>query len=338
MTPMAFPQTAEITHVVRNIVTDPARFLGRVFCPMRDVFAAQIEFDVLAAAQGMTPAHNLGSDPKMAKLPGMKTKKIGTGYWKETKRINEAELLNARMAGTYNQRAGRLLVVEKANMLNSRLETRIEWLIWQAVTGGQIQIDENGVKYTVLYDIPAKNKVTLAAGDKWSNADADIPSIITAWMLLYRGTGARPIKMYFNLKVAGYIAANNKIKELLKNTVYASFLSAANITQALKLLFPKIDFVIYDEGYVDETDNFHSFIPDDHVVMIGEGQPGELMMDFGTTISLHNGGLEQPQPGKFSIIDDKSEQEKNPYLDVTVGIYGLPRVYHPNWIVTAKID
>jgi hypothetical protein len=333
--PMMFPSTREITHVVRNRAVDPTRFIGRSFCPIREVYSAEIEFDVIEASSGMTPAHNLGADPKLVKLAGMRTKKVGTGYWKETKRIDEKELLYARAAGSYNERAGRMLVIEKSMQLDDRLETRIEWLTWQPLVNGKVQIDENGVKYTVPYDIPSKNLPT--PDKKWSDPAADILGDINKYILMFRGTGAKATKAYFDYKVAGYMAANNGIKDLLKNTTYAAFLSATNISQAMKLFYPDIDFVIYDEGYVDDKANFNSFIPDTKFLLVGQGQPGEDMMDFGTTISLHNGGLDKPQPGKFSIVDDKSEQAKNPFVDITVGIYGLPRLYHPNWVVSANV-
>lgn len=342
MTVYAFPSTREITHVVRNRAVDPTRFIGRSFCPIRPVYAGEVEFDVLEAGQGMTAAHNLGADPKLVNIAGMKTKKIGTGYWKETKRIDEKELLHARMAGTYNERAGRQLVVEKAVQLDDRLETRVEWLTWQPLVANQIVIDENGVKYTVVYDIPEDNKPEITDNaKKWSNPDSDIMGDITSYLLLYRGTGGKATKACFNLQVAGYMAKNKGIKAALAGTQYAKFLSAVNIADALKLLFPKVDFIIYDEGYTEIVNKeavFTPFIPDDRFIMLGEGQPGEDLMDFGSTISLHNGGLDKPQPGKFSVVEDKSAQEKNPYIDITVGIYGLPRLYHPNWVVTAKIN
>lgn len=333
--PMMFPSTKEITHVVRNRAIDPTRFIGRSFCPIREVYSAEIEFDVIEASAGMTPAHNLGADPKLTKLSGMKTKKVGTGYWKETKRVDEKELLYARAAGSYNERAGRMLVIEKSMQLDDRLETRIEWLTWQPLVNGKVEINENGVKYTAAYDIPNKNMPVPTK--KWSDPTADILQDLNDYILLFRGTGAKATKAYFNYKVAGYLAANEGIKELLKNTNYSSFLSATNISQAMKLFYPEIDFVIYDEGYVDVKGEFNSFIPDKKFLLVGQGQSGEDMMDFGTTISLHNGGLDKPQPGKFSIVDDKSEQSKNPFVDITVGIYGLPRLYHPNWVVSANI-
>lgn len=52
--PMMFPTTREITHVVRNRAVDPTRFIGRSFSPIREVYSAEIEFDIIEAASGMT--------------------------------------------------------------------------------------------------------------------------------------------------------------------------------------------------------------------------------------------------------------------------------------------
>lgn len=336
--PLSFPTTQEVSHIVRNRVVDPNQFIGSRFCPVRDHFAKDIEFDVLEAATGMTRAHVVGADPKVVKLPGQSRKRMGTGYWKETYRINEDELLFARQAGTYNQRAGRDLVLQRAKEMDDRLETRIEWLRWQPLVSGALTVDEDGVKYTVDYNVPAGNLPALEGNARWSDStNADPLSDIMTWMQLFRGTGARGVEAYFNLKVAGYLAKSAKFQTLLKNTAYAKLLSPNNVSEALKLLFPQLTFILYDEGYVDDSGNFQPFVPDDRFIIRGQGQAGELMMDFASTISLHNGTLEKPQPGKFAVIEDKSSQNKNPYVDITVGIYGLPRLFHPNWVVSAKV-
>lgn len=336
--PLTFPTTQEVSHIVRNRVVDPAQFIGAQFCPVTDHYAKDIEYDVLEASVGMTKAHAVGTDPKLIKLPGQSRKRMGTGYWKEAYRIKEDELLYARQAGTYNQRAGRDLVLKRAKELDDRLETRIEWLRWQPLVAGQLVVDEDGIKYTVDYNVPAENRPELTGGDLWSDlANSDPVDDITTWLLLFRGTGARGVTAYFNLKVAGYLAQNAKIRELLKQSQYANFLSASNIAQALKLLFPELEFKVYDSGYADEEGTFHPFIPDDRFIIRGQGQANELLMDFASTISLHNGTLDNPLPGKFAVIEDKSQQNKNPHVDITVGIYGLPRLFHPNWIVSAKV-
>ncbi len=335
---LSFPTTQEVTHIVRNRVVDPAKFIARSFCPIMPVYAEAIEYDVLGASLGMTRAHNVGADPKLVELPGQSRKRMGTAYWKETYRINEAELLYARREGTYNQRAGRDLVIMRTKQQDDRLETRIEWLSWQPLAAGQLAVDENGVKYTVDYGIPVGNKPSLEGAALWSAiTTADPLANITTWLLLYRGTGAKGVTAYFNMKVAGYLAQNSKIRDLLKNTQYAKFLSANNVAEALRLLFPQLNFEVYDEGYADEIGTFYPFIPDNKFVIRGEGMVGEKLMDFASTISLHNGTLENPQPGKFAVVEDKTGNSKNPYLDLTVGIYGIPRVFHPNWIVVATV-
>lgn len=336
--PLIFPTTQEVSHIVRNRVVDPTQFIGVTFCPVTNHFAKDIEYDVLEASTGMTKAHNVGTDPKVIKLPGQSRKRMGTGYWKETYRIKEDELLYAREAGTYNQRAGRNLVLQRSKEMDDRLETRIEWLRWQPLVAGQVAVDENGVKYTVAYNVPDANKPVLAGVALWSDlANSDPVTDITNWLMLFRGSGARGVTAYFNMKVAGYLAQNAKIRDLLKQSQYANFLSAGNIAQALKLLFPQLDFVVYDTGYADDAGVFNPFIPDDRFIIRGQGQTNELLMDFASTINLHNGTLDNPLPGKFAVIEDKSQQNKNPFVDITVGIYGLPRLFHPNWLVSAKV-
>lgn len=336
--PLRFPTTQEISHVVRNRAVDPKRFIGAKFCPVKDHYAPAIEYDVLEASTGMTKAHNVGTDPKVIKLPGQSRKRMGTGYFKETYRINEEELLYARQAGTYNERAGRDLVVKRSVEMDDRLETRLEWLRWQPIVTGQLAVDEDGIKYTIDYAVPAANKPELVGNALWSDAvNSDPVTDITTWLMLYRGTGARGVEAYFNMQVAADLAKNAVIRELLKGTQFAMNLSAENISSALKLLFPSLDFNPYDEGYVDDAGNFQPFVSDDRFVIRGQGIATELLMDFASTISLHNGTLEKPRPGKFAVIEDKSQQNKNPYVDLTVGIYGLPRLFHPNWVVSAKV-
>jgi len=129
--PLTFPTTKEITHIVRNRVYDPSQYIGSSFCPVTPEYVAEIEYDVLAPSSGMTKPHNLNANPTVIDVPNMGTKRFGTGYWKETSTIKEDELLKARAAGSYNQRAGRDLVMLRSVHMDTRLETRIEWLRWQ---------------------------------------------------------------------------------------------------------------------------------------------------------------------------------------------------------------
>lgn len=335
---MEFPTTQEITHIVRNRAYDSSLYIGATFCPLQNEYVTQIEYDILEPAYGMTSAHVLGGDVKNVEVPNMGTKRFGTAYWKEKIRIDEAKLLNARAAGSYNKRAGRELVMQAALQLDTRLETRMEWLRWQTVTNGKIVVTDNNINFTVTYGIPGNNRIDISgdATRKWIASTADPLSDIDDWLKLFRGSGAHAKTVYLNSDTAGAMAKNQTIRDLLKQCNYAGMLSSSNITQALRILFPKLTFVIYDGGYLAEDHSFNMFIPDGTLVLLGE-YTGEKLMDFVTTLSLHNGGLSKPQPGKFSVIKDCSSSAENPYISLLVGLYGLPRVFHPNWIVSAKV-
>ena len=335
--PLLFPTTQELNYIVRNRAgANIANFIGRKLCPVTPVYAKDIEYDVLYPSFGMTQAHQIGTNPKTVQLPKQETKRSGTAYWKETLRLDEEKLLFARAAGTLNQRAGRELVVQAGLQLDTRLEVRLEWLVWKPIIDGLLAIDENNVKFDVDFKLPVKKDIS-AAANKWTAFDKSDPIALLVEIIQgYRGSGAKARSVYMNSYTAGLAVQSAKFVDMLKQSNYVGFLSSLNATPALKLLIPDVDFIIYDEGYLDEAGNFQMFIPDGEVVVIGD-YPGEKLMDFASTISLHNGGIDKPQPGKFSIVEDKSSQEKNPYVDITVGIYGLPRIYHPNWIRRAKV-
>ncbi len=342
MPSLAFPTTQDITHIVRNRIVDTQRFIGAAFCPVVNEYVELIEYDVFDASFGMTGAHQINTDPKVVKLPGQSKRRFGTGYWKDSFRLNEEELLYVRKAGTYNQRAGRERVLLRAKQMDDRVETRVEWARWQPLVNGTLTVNENGIQYTVDYNLPAANKPVLTGTALWSDyVNSDPIKDITNWLILFRGTGAKAQKAVFNLKTAQALLQNQKLRDLLKQSGFVASLQFGNIGKALQIFFPELTFVIYDEGYSSDGTDFNLFVPDGKFVLIGGASNselgGELLMDFASTLSLHNGGIDNPQPGKFAIIEDKSSQEKNPYVDVTVGIYGLPRVYHPNWIVSATV-
>lgn len=335
--PLEFPTTYELTHVVRNRVVNTAAFIGATFCPIVNVYSHTIDYDVLESGFGMTKPHMIGKAPQPVEMPKMTTKRQGTAYWKETFRLNEAELLYLRQAGSLNERAGRMRATEVMLQMDNRLETRLEWLRWQTLVNGGIQIDEDGVKYNVVYNLPDLKDVS-GGQDAWTSATSDPIAQIGDWLLAFRGTGAKGRTLYMNQFTANLFVKNKTVRDLLKQSNFVGQLSLGRVPEAIKLLIPGIEVVIYDEGYLDENKDFQLFIPDGYLVLLGQSSfENEKIMDFATTISLHNGGIDNPQPGKFAIVEDKSVLEKNPHVDITTGIYGLPRVFHPNWILRAKV-
>lgn len=333
---LLFPTTREITHVVRNRVGDTTKFIGKKICPIVPVYAAEIEYDVLYPAYGMTSAHKIGARTRVVGTPKQETKRSGTAYWKDKGILDEEKLLFLRKAGTINERAAREAVMQLALQQDTRLDVRVEWLVWQMLVNNKIHVDENGVKYDVVFGLPEKMDISVDTAQKWTASTCNPINTLVKLLQGYKGTGAKARTIYMNSNTASQAIQSTEFRDLLKQSNFAGYLSPLNATAALKLLIPNVDFEIYDEGYLDEAQTFQYFLPDGEIVVYGD-YPGEKVMDFGSTISLYNGGLDKPQPGKFALIKDKSQDEDDPHVSVTVGIYGLPRMFHPDFIRRAKV-
>ncbi|MBL0387918.1 major capsid protein [Tumebacillus sp. ITR2] len=326
---LSFPTTADVTHVVRNTATNPSKYRGMEILPDQGEFVNEIQVDVINAVQGIAGPRRLGGQFNQAKLTSNTVRKYATAYWGDTYTIDEDELLNARMEGTFNQRAGYNRVIRRANELNIRLNSLKEALRWDSLVKGVIKAENKNVKFEVVYDIPEKNYLDI----DFTDPKLDIIDVIDTIQGIFDGSGAEGKKFWMNRGVASDLAKNTVLRDLLKRSNDAASLTAANIPTILNKMFPQLDFEVYTQGYENEAGIFVPFIPHDSFIVLAEGD--EKFGDFCSTLAVQNGGLESPQPGKFSLIEDKTA-EKVPYIDVTVGENGLPRFHHPRWLVRGK--
>ena len=99
--------------------------------------------DQVAEADAL--AQSLGSDPKLVEARVLKTLAQKPAHFKEAQRLNERDLLLVRGLGTEDRTrmAGRLVTMAIED-LSLRVDTRVEWAIWQALQGS-LTINENGV-------------------------------------------------------------------------------------------------------------------------------------------------------------------------------------------------
>ncbi|KEO81041.1 major capsid protein [Tumebacillus flagellatus] len=328
---LAFPSTQDVTHVVRNTYTDPSRFRGMEVLPDAAEFVTDIQVDVIDGVRGIAGPRALGGQFNQAVLTGNTLRKYATAYWGDTYVINEKELLEARQEGTYNQRAGYLRVLRRANELNIRLDTLVEYLRWAAVVDGKVAVNSDATQFEVKYDIPSQNVIEDL---DMSDAKFDVVGWISTIQGKFRGTGAKASKIWYNLEIGQQLAQSTVLRDLLKRSNDATAMTPENMSTIMKKFFPSLDFEMYDEGYKAENGEYTPFIAADKYVVIGKGH--EKLGDFCSTLAVQNGGIEQPQPGKFSLIENKTDQDV-PFIKVTVGVNGLPRLHHPEWIMRGSV-
>jgi hypothetical protein len=328
---LSFPTTQDVTAVVRKTYTDPARFRGMEVLPDSAEFVTDIQVDVIDGVRGMAGPRALGGQFNQATLTGQTLRKYATAYWGDSYVINEKELLEARQEGTYNERAGYLRVLRRANELNIRLDTLVEYLRWASLVDGVVSVQSDQTNFEVKYDIPTSNTIDDL---DMSDVKFDVVDWISTIQGKYRGTGAKASKIWYNLEIAQQLAKSTVLRDLLKRGNDATAMTPENMATIMKKFFPSLEFEMYDEGYKDETGEYTPFIPTDKYVVIGKGP--EKLGDFCSTLAVQNGGIEKPQPGKFSLIENKSDQDV-PFIKVTVGINGLPRLHHPEWIMRGGV-
>lgn len=324
-----WPSVEVMNRVFQEFQADPGAFIGAEYLPLNTIdFAGNadtIRWEIYGPSTGMTRPHTPNTQPNFAAFPVLKSKETSTAYWKEGHRIGETDILQLRRAGSFSERYGRKMVHDGIKNLDLRLKSRMEWLRWQALQG-LLSWDHNGVTRTIDFEVPEGNKES--ADVLWSDHEhADPIADLQAAIRRYRGTGSGRPDMIINSVVAGHLAQNQVIRDLVRQSSSVVQIGTDSIADLLLPLVGGIKRVrVYDEVFLDDDGIPHPFIPDDKVLLIGAGSGA--VGEFASTPSLHNGSLDSPQPGSFVIHDDKTN-EANPYYDIFAGIYGLPVIYHP---------
>lgn len=332
------PNTVVLSEVVRKWRPDPATYRGLSRFPFRDHPSPQIRWRVLEAVTGMTHARALNSDFKVVQFKPRSIKLESTAYWGETGRVNEDDMLNAMsFAGTdIGQRAGRELVMELAEDLDTRLNVRTEYLIWKAVLAGALNINEDNVIRDVDYDYTADNAVN--AGVAWSTvATADPVKDMQTWAYDFAKVGGTRPDIFINGKTAINLSQNAKLRDLVQRSNLATDIGLNNVGGLLKILAGNVgDVVVYDQGYLAADGTYTRFIPDDKAVVLAQHWQGKPIGFFMTTPAIQNGGIANPRPGKWALAEDHTGK-KVPCYDLTVGIHGLPIILYPQLIKIASV-
>lgn len=324
-----------LTGIVRNIKTDTSTFTGATWCPMKDYKTQNIEWDILNGATGMTPA--VYPD---APTPILKHKKIGhksaaSVQWREKMVLGETDLMYLRKPGTWEEQYGEAQLAEDLTDLNTRLETRLEYLRWQMLTGSIRVTYPDGVYQDVDYEVPTACKPT--AGVSWATAaTADPIANVAAWRLLHRGTAVRMGSMTMNQLTYNYLPAITSIRNLIQYTFGYDLVRSGGLVPdgAVREAFGGLPITINDSGYVTDAGVFTPFLADGKVLFLPSRTP-EKWCQFMTTPNMHN-GTTQPQTGKFSRpiwhLDDDPIS-----VEVIVGMYGLPVMFHSDWHLYASV-
>lgn len=352
----AAEHTRVLQEVIREIETDPTEYRGAQYMPSVDMPTTSVFVDVLEARGGLVKEHTLGTDPQGAPRRQFHTQQYSAGAYKEFIRFNEADILRLRELGLNDQskRGIRQHLNENALVLNNRIEARMELLRWQAIFNGTYIYDGK----TVDFGKPANHDVSpvipwgvVVGGILVANAAATPVQDLRYWLL----GGYGPFRKYkitklvMNPTTARLVLDNPNVQSLIQNRFAADNYAGHDVNAALQFLIPGMPSIdLYQGWYQSESINATTglitvsdaifFIPDGSIFFECKLPDNNKIGDIVMTLSLANGSVDSPAPGKFILVDEHIEDRPgNPYIDVFGGFYGGPRLKRAPDVLTASV-
>jgi len=251
-------------------------------------------------------------------------------FFKESMYIDEEmrQKLNTVIATNNNLVLNTVLdriFADLAKLLDAAQIT-LERMRMEAVTTGTITLASNGQAYTYDFEVPTDQKITVSTS--WSDASADIIGDITDFVDAMKAKGVTITKAICNNSVAKYIRQNTAIK----NQIYVlagGNISNVGVSQALNFIYQEtgVEFYVYDNVYVDETDTAVKYVPDDTVCFLPDGTLGATHMGVTPEASdLTTGASSDTQVEVMSSgITVTTHREFDPVnVDTKVSMIALP--------------
>jgi hypothetical protein len=345
--------TRILQEMIREIEVDPATFLGAKYMPAIEIPSTSVFVDVLEARGGLTQEHTLGNDPKSVPRRQFRTQQYAPGAYKEFIRFGEADILRLRELGQndQSQRGIRQHLNENALVLNNRVEARMELLRWQAILNGTYVYDGK----TVDFGKPGSHDVTplipwMIAGAV--NINATPIQDMRYWVM----GGYAPFRKYkitkliMNPNTARAVLDNPNVQSLIQSRFASETYKMHDINAVMSFLIPGMPPIeIYQGWYqtesVDPTSGLITvsdavyFIPDGRMFfeckLPNDNKVGDVVM----SLSLANGSVENPVPGKFLLVDEHIEDRPgNPFIDLISGFYGGPRLKRGFDVLTGTVQ
>ncbi|MEK4188097.1 major capsid protein [Paenibacillus sp. FSL L8-0494] len=327
-----------LTEVVENIRTDVNSFRGAQILTngvdFKPELGLTIEYDIKYDDTGMTPPTGLNDPSPIHSAPVVKHMNFTNQEWREKVIIDREKIAILRKPGTtLEQTWGEEYMIDQMVNLNQRLETRFEWMRWQSLTGSLIvPATANKPARTIDYGVPSNNKPT--ASVLWSNvATADPLADLDLWILRFRGSGARPVRIVVNKQVDIYLKQNAKIRELIKYTYGKDVVTSGSLAEIISQNLNGLQYEVYDGGYIDDNGTFYPFIPDNACIIVGQGMTGSIM-DLVTSPNNYE-DIFTGHTGKFAMAKlIKGDPDQWQAIN---GATVLPRLKYVNWHIFATV-
>jgi len=237
--------------LIETFQTPPSLYLMTLF-GQDNWESDNIKWETQVGNRGLTPFVAPGSPSPTTAPQGVGQGGAFAAFWKEKMFFGEEFLNNLREPGTdakYHATQKRL--AKDLQSLKNRCERRKEWMFAKMLAGASFTyLQQNGLKYTIDYDVPSDQLVTLGATRKWNTGEACniVEDIFDANLDTQNANGEKLSKALLTTEVLKYMITDATIQTLLQKSSFGDGDLFVRPTQVLSSLLG-IDLVVYDQSY-----------------------------------------------------------------------------------------
>jgi len=283
--------------------------LGEALFPERKI--QDIEFDMILGTGGLpvsATVHAFDTKTQLASREAIEKGVASLSLIKRQIKLTEKELIKIQNPRTDAELAFVLsqLYNDSEKMVES-VKVRVEAMRMEAISSGKVKIEENGVKVTIDYAIPAGNQLPFT----WTSATTATPLIDLETLATAVETecGSRPSRAITSRKIVKAICANTSIKKAVFGTNSDKLVTLALLNDLL--VQSDLPVLLVNEGkYKIETATGYTtvrYFPETVISMFGSSTLGETI--YGLTAE------------EVKLIGDGKMEDASMVGNIFVGTY-----------------
>lgn len=333
----AFPTAARLREIEmdllpRLIADDPLSAI----LPMEEVNESVIMWTQGDNYLGLQQLRGLNGEPSRVARVGARTYLAQPGVYGEFLAIDETELTRRGRQDDLTQHINLTdLVMKLQEQLLQRRLDRWRHIGWTLLATGTFSVaaPNGAVLHTDTYSMQ-----TAAAAVSWATLATATPIIdFRALQTKHRGHSVdfgRRAKAYLNRTTANNLLNNTNAADLAGRRVdNGNTVNSLNAINSIMLDNDLPEFVIYDEGYLDDSGTFQPWIPNERVVVVGRRTNGGRLGSYQMTRNASN---PNSAPGAYTRVVTKGigENERPPAsIEVHDGHNGGPAIEFPSAVI-----
>lgn len=212
-----------------------------------------IKWETQIGNRGLTPFVAPGSPSPVTAPQGVGAGAAFAAFWKEKMFFGEEVLNNLREPGTTAKYlSAKKRIARETKSEKNRSERRKEWMTAKMLTGASFTyLVQNGLKYTIDYDVPSDQVVDLAASRKWDdgvsrNIQEDI---FDAKNTMRKANGGEIDYALFTTDVMKLMMFDTTVQNLLSKSTFGDGDLFTRPREVLGSLLGILNMVLYDEVY-----------------------------------------------------------------------------------------